>query len=285
MSSQPIQQPIQQRVQQPIQIVIPMAGRGQRFRDAGYAVPKPLIELDGCGLIEIVVANVTPTRPHRMIVCALAEHLADGSLEATLRRVAPDVEIVVIDALTDGPATTVSLAAPLLDPDAPLLVANSDQYVDIAIDDYLASLDTSDGSIMTFRCENDPKWSYVEYDEPILANRKIIGVVEKVPVSDQATVGIYTYARAGDFLWATAEMRERDIRTNGEIYVAPGYTLLVRERRLALTTFDVSGRMHGLGVPADLERFTGPVRDGATARVRALRDRQTSAAWERAGAA
>ena len=87
MRGAPVQQLIQRPIQRPIQIVIPMAGRGQRFRDAGYVTPKPLIELDGCTLIEIVVANVTPTRPHRVIVCALADHLADGSLERTLRNV------------------------------------------------------------------------------------------------------------------------------------------------------------------------------------------------------
>lgn len=249
-----------------IQIVIPMAGRGQRFLNAGYTTPKPLIQLDGCALIEIVVANVTPSRPHRLIVCALEEHLDDGALEASLRSVAPDVTIVPVRTITDGPAATVELAAFELDHDAPLLIANSDQYVDGPIDGYLASLDGTDGSIMTFHRVDDPKWSYVDYE-----HGKIIGVVEKVPVSDVATVGIYTYARAGDFLWAAAQMRDRGIRTNGEIYVAPAYTLLARECGATLTTFDVSGRMHGLGVPADLEAFPTEVRDRATAAVARLR--------------
>lgn len=251
----------------PLQIVIPMAGRGQRFRDAGYTVPKPLIQLDGCSLVEIVIANVTPSRPHRIIVCALEEHLAGGRLAATLQSIAPSVEIVPVPSVTEGPAATVELAAPLLDPDAPLLVANSDQYVDGSIDDYLGTLDASDGSIMTFHREDDPKWSYVEFD----ASGRITGVVEKVPVSSVATVGIYTYAHAGDFLWAVARMRERDIRTNGELYVAPGYTLLAREFGLDLVVHDVSGRMHGLGVPADLDVFPPAVRARAVERVAALR--------------
>ena len=261
----------------PIQIVVPMAGRGQRFRDAGYVTPKPLITVDGCSLIEIVLANVTPTRAHRVIVCALAEHLVDGALESTLRHVAPDVEIVVVDAITDGPAATVELAAPLLDPNAPLMIANSDQYVDIDVDDYLDSMDGSDGSIMTFHRVDDPKWSYVQYD----ATSRIVGVVEKVPVSDHATVGIYTYGRAGEFLWAAAQMRARDIRTNGEIYVAPGYTLLAAERGLDLTTFDVSGRMHGLGVPSDLQAFVGDVRLRATEAVQRLRAAHQAASGAR----
>lgn len=261
----------------PLQIVIPMAGRGQRFRDAGFTTPKPMIQLDGCALIEIVVANVTPTRDHRLIVCALEEHLDGGDLERTLRSVSPRVEIVPVRAVTDGPAATVELTRDLLDPDAPLMIANSDQYVDADVDDYLATLDASDGSIMTFHRTGDPKWSYVELD----ADGRITGVVEKVPVSDLATVGIYTFARAADFLWAAAEMRARDIRTNGEIYVAPGYTLIARERDAGLTTFDVSGRMHGLGVPADLEAFVGPVRAQATSSVRRLRA-QHAASWERA---
>ncbi len=252
--------------QAPVQIVIPMAGRGQRFRDAGYTTPKPLIELDGASLIEIVIANVTPSRPHRLIVCALAEHLEGGRLAATLHAVSEEVQIVRVDAVTEGPAATVELAAPLLDPDLPLLVANSDQYVDGSIDDYLASLDASDGSIMTFHRVDDPKWSYVDFD----ATGRIVGVVEKVPVSDVATVGIYTYRRGGHFLWAVERMRARGIRTNGELYVAPGYTLLARELGLDLTTFDVSGKMYGLGVPADLEAFPADVRERAVAAVRSV---------------
>jgi NDP-sugar pyrophosphorylase family protein len=251
-----------------LQIVIPMAGRGQRFLDAGYTTPKPLIQLDGCSLIEIVLANVTPTRPHRIIVCALAEHLTDGSLEATLRRVCPDVVVVPVAAITEGPAATVELAAHVLDLDEPLIIANSDQYVDVLIDGFVDSLDGHDGSIMTFHRVDDPKWSYVHYAE----SGRIDGVVEKVPVSDTATVGIYAYSRAGDFLWVVDEMRRRDVRTNGELYVAPGYTLLASDRGADLTTFDVSGAMHGLGVPADLEVFLGGVRDRATAAVRRLRE-------------
>ena len=60
----------------PLNIVVPMAGRGQRFVDAGYRVPKPLIPVHGVPMIRLVIANLMPRRPHRFIFICQREHLA-----------------------------------------------------------------------------------------------------------------------------------------------------------------------------------------------------------------
>ena len=72
--------------------------------------------------------------------------------------------------------------------DQSLMIANSDQWIDIKIDDYLNSWDKSKyaGYIMTMKAE-DPKWSYIRFG----AEGKILDVVEKEVISDEATVGIY----------------------------------------------------------------------------------------------
>lgn len=237
-----------------ISIVVPMAGRGSRFADAGYALPKPLIEIDGHAMIELVIANLAPSTPHRFVFIAQRDHEERYRLTDRLRRWAPGCEVVLLEGVTEGAACTVLTAQHLLDPDQPLMIANSDQWVDIEIDDYLAEHRRSGhaGFIMTMTA-SDPKWSFVRFD----ASGSVSGVVEKVPVSDVATVGIYNFVKAGQFIQAARTMIAADKRVNGEFYVAPCYDEMLAAGE-TVGVFGVGGvgcGMYGLGTPADLELF------------------------------
>jgi dTDP-glucose pyrophosphorylase len=235
-------------------IVIPMAGRGSRFADAGYELPKPLLPIHGMPMIEAVVRNLAPSEPARFVFICRREHLADYGFEAGLRHAAPGCQIVAIDAVTDGAACTVLLAEHAIDPDDVLVIGNSDQWVDHQMDAHLAGLRAAglDGRIMTMTAD-DPKWSFVELD----AARRVTNVVEKVVVSDEATVGIYTFARGGDFVRAAKAMIAADERVNGEFYVAPVYNRLIAEgAAIGIDNVGSEGDgMYGLGIPADYEHF------------------------------
>jgi len=234
-----------------LNIVLPIAGRGSRFADAGYSKPKPLIETCGTPMISLVVSNVRPSRPHRFIFIAQHEHLEVTELRTVLERSAPDCVIVEIDGVTEGAACTVLAAKAFIDNDDPLMLANSDQYVDTSIDDYLSTVDRTgaDGLIMTFPA-NHPKWSYVGRD----AEGRVTEVIEKVVVSTEATVGIYNFQRGSEFVRAAERMIARDRRVNGEFYVAPVYNELIEDGS-RIETHDIGPHMHGLGVPEDLEAF------------------------------
>ena len=256
-----------------ITIVVPMAGRGSRFAVAGYDKPKPLIEIDGYTMIELVIANLRPTEPHRFVFIAQREHDDEYDLRGRLDRWAPGCELVLLDGVTEGAACTVLTAAPHIAPDDPLMIANSDQWVDIEIDDYLAAHRNSghEGFIMTMTA-TDPKWSFVSFD----AAGDVDGVVEKVPVSDVATVGIYNFSAGRQFVDAAHTMIAADKRVNGEFYVAPCYDELLG----AGGTVGVHGvgseanGMYGLGTPADLELFRSlPVSARAVERATVSRTR------------
>ena len=235
-------------------IVVPMAGRGSRFADAGYELPKPLLPLYGVPMIEVVAANLTPSEPARFVFVCRREHLSDHAFQAGLEQAAPGCAIVPIDAVTEGAACTVLLAADEIDPEDVLVIANSDQWVDHSIDAHLATLrrERLDGLIMTMTAD-DPKWSFVELD----GARRVTNVVEKEVVSDEATVGIYTFARGGDFLRAATAMIAAERRVLGEFYVAPAYNEMIAEG--AVIGIDNVGSegagMYGLGTPGDYEAF------------------------------
>lgn len=235
-----------------LNIVVPMAGSGSRFTVAGYLLPKPLIELHGVPMIRVVIDNIRPTRPHRFIFICQTLHDTAFGLRQRLAEWAPGCAVVLLDGLTEGAACTVLQASGLIDTPAPLMIANSDQFVDAGIDDYLAAFDASglDGMIMTMPAR-DPKWSYAELGADGLVTR----VVEKQPVSDHATVGIYNFARGADFVAAAHRMITRGDRTLGEFYLAPAYNHMIAAGLRVGVHEIAAAAMHGLGTPADLEMF------------------------------
>ncbi|RAX12740.1 glycosyltransferase family 2 protein [Photorhabdus bodei] len=238
-----------------LNIVIPMAGRGSRFSSAGYIDPKPLILLENKRMIEVVANNLKPSCPHRFIFICQQEHLDKYNYKKELERISPGSIVIGIDGVTEGAACTVMFAEQYIDNDEPLMIANSDQWVDIDINDYLSKMDIEnlDGLIMTMKA-NDPKWSYAQLNE----KNNVVKVVEKIVVSDEATVGIYNYKRGKDFCLHVRKMIERDERSNGEFYVAPVYTYMYEYNNANIGIYNVGSEadgMYGLGTPADLTLF------------------------------
>lgn len=237
-----------------LNIVLPMAGHGSRFAKAGYLDPKPLIPMGGKPMIEVVIDNLRPSTPHRFIFVCQQAHLDDYGLQARLEAISPGCAIVPVAQVTEGAACTVLLARAMIDNEQPLMIANCDQYVDIRIDDYLARMEQQqlDGLIMTMTAD-DPKWSFARFG----ADGAIVEVVEKQVVSDEATVGIYNYARGSDFVAAADAMIAQDLRVNGEFYVAPAYNEMIA-RHCRLGYYNIGSErdgMYGLGIPDDLEYF------------------------------
>jgi dTDP-glucose pyrophosphorylase len=182
---------------------------------------------------------------------------------------APGSKIVQIDGLTDGAARTVLAASHFINNDEPLMIANSDQWIDIDIEHYLDLQDKRglDGLIMTMTAD-DPKWSYVQVERNGLASK----VVEKKVISNEATVGIYNFARGSDFVSAASEMIAVDDRSNGEFYVAPVYNYMIEDgAAIGIENIGTEGSgMYGLGIPEDLEAFYRlPVCERAIARIAA----------------
>lgn len=232
-----------------LNIVIPMAGRGSRFADAGYKMPKPLIDIHGRPMIEYVTKNISPDCEHRFIYICQQEHLKKYGLKKELERIAPGCEIVTIDHITEGAACTVLLAEKYIDNNDALMIANSDQYVDIDINSYIAALRDNDGLIMTMPA-SDPKWSFIRYDE----NGFVTLVREKEVISNEATVGIYNYKHGNDFVKYAHQMIDKNIRVNNEFYVAPVYNEMIDSGK-NIVFCDVGEKMFGLGIPEDLNSF------------------------------
>ena len=240
--------PLDLRWKKPLNVVIPMAGLGSRFVRAGYTLPKPLIDVQGQPMIQRVVENLNVDA--QFIYIVQREHLDAYGLGEILKTLTPRCQIVAVDGVTEGSACSVLLASAHIDNDMPLLIANCDQIVEWSSNAFLYSAASVDGSILTFHHpERDNKWSFVAVDAAGLVTE----VREKVPISDQATVGIYYWSQGADFVKYAHAMIAANDRVNGEFYTAPVYNYALRDGKTFKT--HQCQAMWGIGTPQDLEYY------------------------------
>ena len=231
-------------------ILIPMAGAGTRFESAGYTFPKPLIDIKGKPMIQWVVESLNINAKYIFLV--RKEHYEKYSLKHTLNLIAPNCEIITIDELTEGAACTTLLAEEYINNNSPLLLANSDQFIEWDSNKFMYSMiaDEIDGGILTFPSTH-PKWSYAKLDEKGFVSE----VAEKVPISENATVGIYYWKHGADYVKYAKQMIDKDIRVNGEFYVCPVFNEAIQDKKKIKISSIKGEDMWGLGTPEDLNYF------------------------------
>ena len=229
-------------------VLIPMAGAGSRFSAAGYTFPKPVIEVNGKPMIQVVVENLNVDA--HFIFLVQKEHYEKYNLKQLLNLIAPGCDIIQVEGLTEGAACTTLLAKDFINNDEPLLMANSDQFVEWNSNEclYAFTADSIDGGIVTFKATH-PKWSFAKVGEDGFVSE----VAEKNPISDTATVGIYYWTHGSDYVKYAEQMIEKNIRTNNEFYVCPVFNEAIGDgKKIRVKNIE---KMWGIGTPEDLHYF------------------------------
>ncbi|MDB4342803.1 HAD-IA family hydrolase [bacterium] len=231
-----------------LNVLIPMAGAGSRFEQAGYTFPKPLIEVRKKPMIQVVVENLNIKANYIYVV--QKSHREKYNLDALLSLITPGCKIVETEGMTEGAACTALLAKEHINTDAPLFFANSDQFVEWDSNEFLYKMNETDadGGIVTFEATH-PKWSFAKVDE----NGLVTEVAEKKPISNIATVGYYYWKHGSDFVKYAEQMIDKNIRVNNEFYVCPVFNEAIGDNK-QIRTFNVNG-MWGLGTPEDLNYY------------------------------
>ena len=231
-----------------LNVLIPMAGAGSRFEKAGYTFPKPLIDVNGKPMIQVVVDNLNLDA--NFIYVVQTSHRKKYNLDTLLNLITPNCKIIEVDGITEGAACTALLAKEYIDNDSPLFFANSDQYVEWNSNEFMYKMQETnfDGGIVTFKSTH-PKWSFAKLDE----NNFVSMVAEKNPISDLATVGYYFWKNGADFVKYAEQMINNNIRVNNEFYVCPVFNEAINDGK-KIITFNAS-KMWGLGTPEDLDFF------------------------------
>lgn len=231
-----------------LNVLIPMAGAGSRFKEAGYTFPKPLIDVNGKPMIQNVVENLGLDANYIFVV--QKEHREDYNLDTMLGLISPKCKIIEVDKMTEGAACTALLAKEYINNENPLFFANSDQYVEWEVMEFMYSMNekNADGGIVTFEATH-PKWSFAKIDNFGLVTE----VAEKNPISNLATVGYYYWKSGSDFVKYAEQMIEKNIRVNNEFYVCPVFNQAIEDCKKIYT--HNASKMWGLGTPEDLKYF------------------------------
>ena len=225
-----------------------MAGEGSRFTKAGYTFPKPLIEINKKPMIQFVIENLSLEANYIFLV--RKEHEKKYNITSLLKVLAPSCKIVIVNKLTEGAASTTLLAKKIIDNKNPLIIANSDQFIDwnSSKSMYKFMSKKNDAAILTFKSIH-PKWSYARTDK----YGNVLEVAEKKVISDNATVGVYFWKKGSDYVKYAKQMIKKNIRVNNEFYVCPVFNEAIKDKKKII--IEEVSEMWGLGTPEDLNNF------------------------------
>ena len=236
-----------------INIVIPAAGGGTSFINAGYTFPKPVIDIKGKPMIQLIIENLKPKTDHKFILICQNQHYEKYSLNQVFNNSTKgNFECIRLYSPTQGAACSVLTAIDHINNEDDLIVANADQIIDIDINNFIkfARNSKADGVIMTFSSLH-PRWSYVRADK----KGAVLEVAEKNVISDKATAGIYYFKIGSDFVKSAFLMIEKNIRFNDDFYVCPVFNEMLLDNKNVVVWEIKQDQMHGLGTPEDLNLY------------------------------
>ena len=199
-------------------------------------------------MIKVVTENLNIKANYIYIV--QKSHREKYNLDTLLGMVSPGCKIVEVEEITEGAASTTLLAKEYIDNDNPLVMANSDQFIEWDSNEFMYKMSETDcdGGIVTFESTH-PKWSFAKVNESGLVTE----VAEKNPISNIATVGVYYWKKGSDYVRYAEQMIEKNLRVNNEFYVCPVFNVAIQDNK-EIRTFEIT-KMWGLGTPEDLNTY------------------------------
>ena len=233
-------------------IVIPMAGSGKRFIDAGFVKPKPLIDINGKTMIQRAISTLGLDGQFVFIIRKYEDDNFNQELRNVLSETVNDFKIIELSDITEGAACTCLMAKKYIDNDDELVIANCDQIMEWNTSEFLKFVkdDSLDGGVVTYEAQTT-KNSYIRLDE----NGFGIELAEKKVISNHSLNGIHCWKRGSDFVKSANLMIQNNVRTNNEFYIAPTYNELIKQGK-KIGIYEISKDQHyAVGTPIDLRRY------------------------------
>ncbi|MEO6575962.1 MAG: NTP transferase domain-containing protein [Polyangiaceae bacterium] len=239
--------------------VIPMAGRGQRFVDQGYADPKPLIDVGGRPMIAQAMASL-PSPTDRVLI-ALHEHAENKRFQAEVAALKAPTRVLELDRVTEGQACTAKLGLDGIDLDRPILFAPCDTGYTYDLDRWLTieGADDADLVVWSARDHLPARWRPQMYGWLVVDGERISHVAVKKQVdgfpadTQEVVTGTFWFRSARVFLEQFEAMVAANDRVNGEFYIDTIVRRMV-EAKGEVKAFTVTKYMPW-GTPEELKTF------------------------------
>jgi dTDP-glucose pyrophosphorylase len=237
-----------------LQILLPMGGLGQRFRDEGYVTPKPLIEVEGRRMFLRALSSFDVVNQSKSIMFVVRQDAEDEyGLATSIRDIMPDAKLAMLESNTQGATETALVARDLIDPDNPLIIMDCD--FEFTSKEYFSYVEeilqgaSYDGVLLSFKSEN-PRYSYAK----VAPDGFVTETAEKVVISNNALWGAYCFASGRLFLEYANRLIEKGLsEQRKEFYVSYVYAeMLADGRKIKLATTDSS---NSFGTPTELNEY------------------------------
>jgi dTDP-glucose pyrophosphorylase len=231
-----------------VNILLPIAGHGNRFAEKGYELPKPLIKIEDKIIVEKSLDSIRH-EGHQLIFVVKREHIEKYGIDSVLQRKFGDnIKIVVAEYDTEGAICTCLLAENFIDTNDPLVIFTPDCYFEPQFDPLLVD-QKLDGVVSVFESDSAAH-SYIIVDDQGYATK----TAEKEVISNNAVGGLYYFKKGSDFVRNAKMMVSNSKKIKGEFYICPVYNYLIQEFSATIGMFP-NDRHVILGTPEGLESY------------------------------
>ena len=235
-----------------LKIIIPLAGTSELFEKAGFFYPKPLIEINGTPMIQLVIERINAIKiPHQLIFILREEDVLKFHLDNTLKLLSPNCDIIKLKNDTKGALCSILMAVDKIDPNDSLLILNGDQIIDSdfgQIINYFNENQTQVG-IVTFKSIH-PRWSFAKIE-----NNQVVQTAEKNPISDNAIAGYYYFKNADDFFNCAFECILKDVQLDGKFYISPVINEYILKNKKVLNYSIETNKYHSFYSPQMINEY------------------------------
>ncbi len=234
-------------------IIITMAGLGSRFTKAGYDCPKFMINVKGHTLFHWSMLSLKDFNSIDNVKYIFIVRKETNSKDFIINEMkefnVSNIEIIEIDKLTDGQATTALLASKYWNSKEEMIIYNIDTYIEEGTLKY--SDIKGDGFIPCFNAPGD-HWSFVETD----SNNKAIRITEKDRISNNCSIGFYYFKTCELYKELYEELYSNDFNlVNNEKYIAPLYNCMLKRNLDIYINVLPYNKVHVLGTPEEVDEF------------------------------
>jgi len=233
-------------------IIVPMAGSDQLFKDSGYNFPKNLIEVMDKPLIQHVFESLNKVSNANLTFIIRKEEQERYHTDGVLKLINPDCKVITTEGNTAGAACTVLLAIEDINNEDSLLITNGDQIILEDMQKIVSYFQERnlDGGIVTFESIH-PRWSYALLDN----DGYVIETAEKRPISKNATAGVYYFKHGRDFVSACIEMIKKGASVDGKYFVCPVYNeMILKQKKICVYKIERE-QYRSLAVPQDIVSY------------------------------
>lgn len=208
-------------------LILPMAGKGSRFSEFGYDLPKPLLPINN-NIMVVEAVNSLPETENKVFIC-LDEHVKKYMIDEKIKKTFNQSKVVIIDDVTEGQACTCEIAIKKLNLNLnnPIVISACDNGVYFSSEKYQKLLDDENVDVIVWSFRNNQtsklnpnSYAWLEVDNDDNINYvSCKNFIYDDPLKTHAIIGTMFFRKASYFIDGLSENYKSNIRTNNEFYV------------------------------------------------------------------